>query len=136
MKKSGVFAITITTLIIVIALVTTYYYLQINGNSAENDVKKTEEQKSAVCGDITADGNVTKGKAPFSPVLRGKLSGSYNPNGQICQWSIDGALSHNTYPVKGECLFGGRKLMTKGTHVVSYKISESNCTKSINIVVE
>jgi hypothetical protein len=106
----------------------------VTNNTTKTAVTTTVSTNKITCGKLVADNGVVSGTAPFSPVLRGHIGGAYTKNAQICNWSIDNASDYSSFPVNGECVFGGNNLMTKGVHAIEYSIKDA-CSASINVTV-
>jgi hypothetical protein len=117
--------------IVVIAVLIYAYSL------STTDKKETTQKTVKECGEIVAESNVVEGKAPFVPMLTAKLSGNYTTGKAACHWKLDGATSHDTYPVNGTCVFAFRGIATPGDHTISYEVDglKKNCPQSIKIKV-
>ena len=138
MKK--LIIIFLAVIILVLALGVSAYYFMTPNSGSENKTGGSQEKTEVAklkCEPLVADKGITEGKAPFAPVLRGLLAGEYDPEQKICEWYIDGAISYSSFPMNGECVFGGNGLMTKGEHEIAYKLSvDQSCSSSIKVTVK
>ncbi len=101
-------------------------------SSGNNAVVKAAKD----CDSIVADNGSVSGKAPFSPVLRSKLSKNATAKTPICSWSVGDQFSHLSVPVDGKCVFGGTPFNTPGTYTISLEGQGLNCKVNASITVQ
>ena len=132
-KKVVILSFVVFLLVAGVALSYVYY-----PKPKKGEVKKPAlilPQATGMCGSLLTD-TPLKAPAPFAPVLRANLSGSYNSAAPICEWSINSKFDHKSYPIHNQCIFGAKTLTTKGEYTISYKITGQTCSKTIKVTVE
>jgi hypothetical protein len=134
MDKTKVIIFVAVVLVVLIAATGgAYYYLTYQTNKPEPPT--VTQTKTNICGDLLPQ-TETSGKAPFAPVLKATINGAYKASERICEWSINGTTTHQSYPVKGQCIFGGKPLNEVGTYAIGYRIAGQSCSKSVTINVQ
>ena len=130
--------IIIATIIVIFALlgIAAWFYLDY---TAKTKIEKNNQanQQLDQCGGLVSENGSESQIAPFAPTLRAKISGSYDKTKSICEWSINNVQIPNTYPIRGECVFGGRSLASAGEYKITYNVTGlSGCPKTLTIVVK
>lgn len=125
--------------VIVFILITglgVWYYLDYSAKDKDEKNKKATETVQQ-CGNLEAERGMTSGVAPFSPVLKAKITGNYDRTKAVCQWTINSVAIPDTYPVRGNCVFGGRSFATAGKYIIVYKVAGlSGCPKTVTVGVK
>jgi len=131
-KKYNRFLPILAAVLIVLTAVLLYLYSLTLPAKTEQAAAKTQE-----CGVITAENGAVEGTVPFAPKLTAKISGNYDSRKASCHWKVNGAVSHDTYPVNDTCVFALRNIATPGEHTISYEVDGLNdgCPQSIKIKV-
>jgi len=94
-------------------------------------------QKEIQCGILEAENNITEGKVPFVVNAKAKVSGEYDKNMAICEWTIDGKKTSNTVPVNGECVLSNWIIKEAGDKTIKYNISGLNgCPRELTLHIE
>ena len=132
-KNKSLIVALVGMLVLMVVLIGAYLYVSRTTETTDK-APKTDAAES-MCGDLTADG-ATQGTAPFAPVLKASINGTYTTSNKICEWSVNNVTDHSSYPVKGQCVFGGKTLAQKGAYTVSYKIAGQSCSKSMSVTVK
>jgi hypothetical protein len=96
-----------------------------------NDQFSTKKVQTAVtpalsCGNLSANATTLEGTTPYAPKFTVNLDGSHLLNQPICQWYIDGAYSHSSFPLGDQCIFEKKNLILGGNYNVILKIVNSN----------
>jgi hypothetical protein len=131
-----ILGISVVILLIMLVVVVSTLYLIASPKQNKNNVDAGKNV--TICNDLTASGNVTSGTAPFAPTLSAAIDSTYydtnNPS-SVCEWFVNNYPNHDSYPMNGKCLFGGRNFYSKGTYTIKYQIAGQSCSKSIKITV-
>ena len=112
-----------------------YLFYLFSGKEGKGVVDQKIKNIEQPCSVLSPDGGETTGLTPFSPTLRSKISGDYNTNEAVCQWTINDVPIPDTYPVAGECVFGGRTFASQGDYKITLKIvGLSDCRRTVTII--
>ena len=134
-KKEIILIISVVLFLAVIG-VGFWYFMDYTTKSENGGSEKTTKEADQ-CGKLIVEGGITSSLAPFSPTLRAKITGDYDRTTAICEWTINKVPIPNTYPVLGDCVFGGRAFATPGQYKLIYTVEGlSGCPKSATIVVK
>lgn len=131
-KKSILITVGAIVLLAVLGGLGYYTYTQLNTkpapstNNNTNTTQTNTKKSDVTCGKLKADNDQTTGKSPFSPVLRAKISGNYNPASQVCKWLLNGKAYGSSFPINGECIFGGNPLTTPGNYTIQFNAVDNN----------
>jgi len=131
-KNKNLIIVAVVLLVLIVVLGGVYYYL---ATKPEESQTKKEPAKTVACGDLTAN-TASSGIAPFYPVLKATINGEYRASDKICEWTVNNVADHQSYPVNGQCIFGGKAFKEKGTFAIGYKLTGQSCSKSMTITVQ
>lgn len=87
---------------------------------------KVVVQPALSCADLSTQSQTLVGTPPIAPSFTVKLAGIHLSNQPICQWYIDGAYSHSSFPLGNECVFSKKQIILGGNYKVTLSIVDSN----------
>lgn len=120
----------ILILLVIAAAVTAYFWY--------NNEQKTEKVTTAAtaCGALITEDGKTSGVGPYQPDVKAKITGNYQKDAEVCQWTLNGSDFLKSKPYGEYCAYYGLKLNTVGEYKVSYKvIGQEDCAGSVALRV-
>ena len=95
-----------------------------------------ESTEMTGCGEIIVEGNKKNGLSPFSPVLKAKITGNFNKDKEVCNWTVNGKNHVNSQPYNEYCILYGLTLYNVGDYRIGYKVNGLiNCPKEVTLKV-
>jgi len=107
------------------------YYKDINKNNSFN--QKTTQSD---CGSLITEDGKTSGLAPYSPVVKAKIVGTFPKDKAICHWTVNGEDYGTSQPYGDYCIRYGLTFYNVGDYKISYKVDGlENCTNETTLKV-
>ncbi|MDD5693551.1 MAG: hypothetical protein WC437_02935 [Patescibacteria group bacterium] len=129
-KKQLVLLVAILIIVVFAAVIFFgYWYLR--------DKKETKTAKSnQSCGELVTEDGKKEGLAPYSPVVKAKISGNFDPSKEICQWSVNGKDYGKSKPYGDYCIRYGLTFYNIGDYKITNKIEgQENCPTETTLKV-
>jgi len=130
---------TLIVLVVVLVLLVAFgfwFFGQIYNKKNSDKETSTQKNSDEGCGPlIVEDGKVT-GLAPFSPVVKAKIVGSFAKDKEVCHWTVNGQDYGTSKPYGDYCIRYGLTFRNVGDYKISYKVDGlKNCPQEITLKV-
>ena len=105
-RNKGKGQLVLLTAILIIVVVTTvgffsYWYF---GDKSNKKVETKTSNEIQGCGELVTEDGKTKGTIPYSPIVKAKITGNYQKDVEVCQWTINGNDFGTSKPYGDYCI--------------------------------